>query len=211
VILEHGPGRLLDLQEQWVLGVAALQQHDERPGAGTAHANHFARQIDDLKPLEQVAPIVLQRATVVPELVAQHLGDIGFVHPVLLLEVTNGYHYRRLAGDPVLSVDQFAELGQGLQAIPGLCFPEVLVRLLGRPGDASGRGLFASLAALAGFGVLADLRILLLPAFPFFPVLDPMAAFVPPLPSAASLPSAPCISVADLRAYHSSMVPIWAN
>ena len=59
MVLQHRRRGLLDLQEQRVLLVAALQQHDERPGADAADAHDLAGHVDDLEPLEQVAAIVL--------------------------------------------------------------------------------------------------------------------------------------------------------
>jgi hypothetical protein len=58
VVLEHRPGRLLHLQEQRVLLVAALQQHDERARADAADADDLARHVDDLEALQQVPAVV---------------------------------------------------------------------------------------------------------------------------------------------------------
>ena len=139
VVLQHRPGGLLDLQEQRVLLVAALQQHDERPGADAADPDDLAGHVDDLELLQQVPPVVLQGGPVLPELVVHRLLDVVGGHPVLLLEVPDRDHDRRLADDPVAAVDQFAELGQGLQAVPGARLAQVLLGLLGRPGRAAGR------------------------------------------------------------------------
>ena len=69
VILEHRSGRLLDLQEQWVLLVATLEQHDEGSGADAADAHDLAGHVDDLEALQEPAPIVLQGRPVGAELV----------------------------------------------------------------------------------------------------------------------------------------------
>ena len=66
--LQDRRGRLLDLQEQRVLLVAALEQGDEGPGADTAHPDHLAGHIDQLEPLQQLAPIILQGGPVGAEL-----------------------------------------------------------------------------------------------------------------------------------------------
>ena len=50
--------------------------------------------------------------------------------------------------DPVVPVDQFAELGQRLQAVPGPCLSQVLLGALGRPRDAARRRLLRRLGSL---------------------------------------------------------------
>jgi hypothetical protein len=65
--LQDRGGRLLDLQEQRVLLIATLEQDDERPGADAAHPDHLAGHIDQLEPLQQLAPIILQAGPVGPE------------------------------------------------------------------------------------------------------------------------------------------------
>ena len=44
--LEDGLLRLLELQEQRVVAVAAEQQHDPRPGADAADPDDLARRVD---------------------------------------------------------------------------------------------------------------------------------------------------------------------
>ena len=73
VVLEHRRGRLLDLQEQRVLLIATLEQHDERPRADAADADDLAGDVDDFEALEQVAPIVLQRRSVGAELLVDRV------------------------------------------------------------------------------------------------------------------------------------------
>ena len=68
VVLQHGRRGLLDLQEERVLLVAALQQDDERARADAADADDLARHVDDLEPLEQVPAVGLQRRAVGAEL-----------------------------------------------------------------------------------------------------------------------------------------------
>src|SRR4051794_14756619 len=60
VALQHRRCRLLDLQEQGIAIVAALEKDDERTGAHTADTDDLAGQVDDLEPLQQPAPVVLE-------------------------------------------------------------------------------------------------------------------------------------------------------
>src|SRR5215211_3743407 len=62
VVLQDRPGCLLDLQEQRILLVAALEQDDEGPGADAAHPDHLAGQVDEPEPLQQQTAIVLEGA-----------------------------------------------------------------------------------------------------------------------------------------------------
>ena len=119
--------------------VAALQQHDEGPGADAAHADHLAGHVDDLEALQQMAAVLLQRRSVGPELLVDRVLDLVGRVPVHGLEVAGGDDHRWLAHDPVAAVDHLAELRQGLQAVAG-------VRLLD--------GLAGDLLALLGLGCL---------------------------------------------------------
>jgi hypothetical protein len=47
------------LQEQRVLLIAVLQQHDERPGADAAGTDDLAGEVDDLELLQQMPSILL--------------------------------------------------------------------------------------------------------------------------------------------------------
>ena len=60
MVFQDRRGRLLDLQEQRVLFIAALQQHDVRPGADAANPDDLAGHIDQFEPLQQVAAIIEQ-------------------------------------------------------------------------------------------------------------------------------------------------------
>ena len=73
VILQHRRRGLLDLQEQRVLRVTSLEQDDERAGADAAHAHDLAGHVHDLKTLQQVTPIVLQRGPVGAQLLTERL------------------------------------------------------------------------------------------------------------------------------------------
>ena len=82
VVLEHRGRRLLDLQEQRVLFVAALQQHDERPRADAADPDDLARHVDDLELLEQVTAVGLQGGAVGAELLVDGMPQLVGGHPV---------------------------------------------------------------------------------------------------------------------------------
>ena len=73
MILQHRCRRFLDLQEQRVLLVAALEQDDERPRADAADADDLAGDVDELEPLEQVASVVLQGGPVGAELLVDRV------------------------------------------------------------------------------------------------------------------------------------------
>ena len=64
--LEHRLLRLLGLQEQRVLAVAAEQQHDPGAGADAADADDLAGRVHVLEALEQLAPVGRQGAAVGP-------------------------------------------------------------------------------------------------------------------------------------------------
>jgi hypothetical protein len=75
VILQDRGRGLLDLQEQRVVLVAALEQDDEGSGADAAHPDHLAGQVDDLEPLQQVPPVVLEGGPVGAELLPDQTVD----------------------------------------------------------------------------------------------------------------------------------------
>jgi hypothetical protein len=52
VILKDRRGCLIDLQEQWVLQVATLEQHDEGAGADAADAHDLPGHVDDFEALQ---------------------------------------------------------------------------------------------------------------------------------------------------------------
>src|SRR5664279_67398 len=92
VVLQDRPGGLLHLQEQRVLRVAALLQHDERPGADAADADDLAGHVDDLEAFQQVPPVVLQRGPVLPELLVHGRLDLFGGQPPARGEVPGGHH-----------------------------------------------------------------------------------------------------------------------
>ena len=73
MVLEDRSGRLLDLQEQRIVLVAPLEQNDEGARADAPDPDDLAGHVDDLEPLEQKTPVVLQRRTVSPELLVDHM------------------------------------------------------------------------------------------------------------------------------------------
>src|SRR5215218_9925861 len=129
VVLQDRGGRLLDLEEQWVVLVAALEQGDERPGADAAHPDHLAGQVDEPEPLQQLTAIVLEGGPVGPELLPDRLLDLVGGQAVGGVQVPHRDHDRGLANDPVLPIDHLAELRQRLQAVTRV---GLLAGLLGR-------------------------------------------------------------------------------
>ena len=97
VILEHRCRRFLDLEEQRVLLVASLEQDDVGAGADAADADDLACDVDEPKPLEQVAAIVLQRLAVGAELFVEPFLDLVGGDPEALGDV--GQAGRRSAAD----------------------------------------------------------------------------------------------------------------
>jgi hypothetical protein len=144
VVLQHRGGRLLDLQEQRVLLIAALQQDDVGARADAADTDHLAGQVDELEPLQQVTPSIIQGGPVAPELLAYHAVNLRLREAIGGLQVAEGHHDRGLADDPVAAVDQLAELGQRLEAVAGASLLDVLagpLHLLGFPlGPGGGAG-----------------------------------------------------------------------
>jgi hypothetical protein len=136
VALQDRGGCLLDLQEQRVALVAALEQDDEGPGADAAHPHHLAGQVDEPEPLQQLALIVAEGGPVGPELRMERVFDLLLGEAVGGVHVPGWDHDRGLAHDPVLAVDHLGELGQRLQAVtrPGLGGVPA-GGLLGPPGD----------------------------------------------------------------------------
>ena len=130
VILQHRGGRFFDLQEQRVLLIAALQQHNERPRTDAANADDLAGCIDDLESFEQVPSIVLQRRAIGPELLMNRVSQLVSRHANVRREFTSWDDDGWLADDPVLAVDLLRQLREGLQAVAGVCLQRVLPRVL---------------------------------------------------------------------------------
>ena len=113
--------------------VAALEQHDERLRADTADSDDFARDVDDLEPLQQVATVVLQCGAVGAELFVDHVFDFVARHAGRSGQVADRDDHGGLADDPVLTVDVLGELRECLQAVAGVRFLDGLLGLLFQP------------------------------------------------------------------------------
>ena len=97
VRLVHRRSRLLDLQEQRVIAVAALQQDQVYPHPDAAHPDHLADGVDEREPVQQVAALVGQGVVVGGE---QLLGEA----------VVAVLPDRRVLGDPQVPVAVLGEL-----------------------------------------------------------------------------------------------------
>jgi len=75
-----------------------------------------------------VPAVILQGGPVGAELVADRLVGLFGGQPVGGCYVAEGDNDRRLADDPVLAIDQLAQLGQRLQAVAGVRLGQVLLR-----------------------------------------------------------------------------------
>ena len=76
VVFQNRGRRLLDLQEQRVVLISALQQQDECPHPDTSDAHDLVSHVDDLELFEEVLAIVLQRLAVGPELLVNHVFQL---------------------------------------------------------------------------------------------------------------------------------------
>ena len=117
VVLEHRGGRFLDLQEQRILLVAALEQDDERSGADAADPDHLAGHVDDLEALQKRPPVILQGVAVRAELLVDDTLELIDRRTDARGEHAQRYDDRRLIDDPVAAVDLLGELRQRLQAV----------------------------------------------------------------------------------------------
>src|SRR5579875_974012 len=101
VLFQHRGRGLLDLEEERLTGVPALEQGDERPRADAADADHLARRVDDLEAFEQGPAVVLQGGTVTAELFTDRARGLPGRQAVHARQVALGDDDRRLAHDPV--------------------------------------------------------------------------------------------------------------
>jgi hypothetical protein len=76
VVFEDRARRLLDLEEQRILLVATHQQRDVRARADAADPDDLPRRVDELEPLEQPPPVVLQGRPERAQLVAKDRLDL---------------------------------------------------------------------------------------------------------------------------------------
>ena len=78
---QHRSARLLELQEQHVVGAAALEQGDVRPQADAADADDLVRDVDERVAAEHTPPVRRERLEIVIEAgsepLAVLLGDVG--------------------------------------------------------------------------------------------------------------------------------------
>ncbi len=118
VLLEHRLLRLLELQEQRILAVAAEKQGNPRSRPDAADAHDLPREVRQLELLEQLAPVVIERHAIDPDQLAQ------LVHPLLLLspwdEHAERHDQRRLIDDLGRSVDLLRELRERGHAVAGV-------------------------------------------------------------------------------------------
>ena len=76
MLLEHGPGRLLDLQEQRVLSITPLEEEDEAARAHTAHPDDLDRDVLQAVLLDQVLDLIGHGLLVVFEALQQHFVEL---------------------------------------------------------------------------------------------------------------------------------------
>ena len=100
--------------------VAPLEQDDEGACADAPDPDDLTGHVDDLEPLEQKTPVVLQRRAVSPELLVDHMLQLVWGETVGLVQLAGRHDAGWLADDPVATVDQLAELRQGLHAVSGV-------------------------------------------------------------------------------------------
>ena len=101
VILKHGGRCLLDLQEERVALVAALQEDDESPRADAADSDDLAGDVDDLEALQEVASVALQGGAVRTELPVDHGSQLVSRHPGQGGNLPERDDDRWLADDPI--------------------------------------------------------------------------------------------------------------
>ena len=90
----------------------------------------LAGHVDDLESLQEVLTVVGQGGPVGTELLADALLDLVDGQADARGQVTGGNDDRRLTDDLVLSVDNFCELRERLQAVVGVRFLGRLLRRL---------------------------------------------------------------------------------
>ena len=107
---EHGGLRLLDLQEQRVVVVAAQQQHDVAAGPHAAHAHHFVSRVDVAVLLDGVV-LVPEGAPVGGEQLLDQRSGI-FPFRSRLDQVLDRDDDGRVGDDPQLAVDLVCSFGE---------------------------------------------------------------------------------------------------
>ena len=152
------------------------------------------------EPLQQLPPIRAQAGLVGAELVLDHLPDLVRRPSPRAVELPQRHHHRRLADDPVPTVDDLGEPGQGLQAVPGVRLPHGLGCRLDRLGHPGRLRPSPPLSAFPAFPPC------FLPPFPF-PGFEPAAA----ADCSWTARIASWMSCSDMWEYQTSNVRIAAN
>ena len=179
---QHRPAGLFQLQEQHVIGAAALQQGDVGAQPDAADADHLVGDVDQGVAAQGPAPVRGQGGQVLIEPAGELVG-LGVVDPG---------QQRRVFGDPALPVAFAGELGQRPVAGPAARLrrgpldlgPQRLARhavlqvadvdpLVG-PGQQRHRGQVADLGAVSGHAP-QDRRFALLLAGAVLAARDPDA------------------------------------
>ena len=117
-LLEHRGLRLLGLQEQRVVVVAAEHQDDPRPGADAADADDLAGDVGDAEVLEQVRGG--RSATCAGSCAASpRIQSVNWSCSIPSTQLLDRLDERRVADDAPLAVDDVGELVEGLHAVAG--------------------------------------------------------------------------------------------
>jgi hypothetical protein len=82
MVLEDGGGGLLDLEEQGVGAVAALQEHHPRSGADAADSDHLACHVDDGESVQHLPAVVAEGGLIEPELLLDRVPSLLGCHLV---------------------------------------------------------------------------------------------------------------------------------
>ena len=83
MVLEDGAGGLLDLEEQGVAAVAALQQHHPRSGTDAADSDHLACHVDDGESVQHLPAVVAEGGLVDAELLLDCVPGLVGCHLVV--------------------------------------------------------------------------------------------------------------------------------
>src|SRR5215203_3983605 len=121
VALQYRGSRLLDLEEQGVILVAALEQHYVGPCTHTTDPHNLPCCIHKAEPVEQVAPIVLQGSLVALEDGVDLNSD--------LVSFGDADQDRWIVDHRPASVDDLGQLGESLQAVVAVRLPHSPVHL----------------------------------------------------------------------------------
>ena len=100
--------RLLGLEDQWVVLVAALEHEHEAARADAADPDDLEREIDEAVALQEVAPVLGHRGPVVRE----HPGEPGCT----ALGLDMGEH-RRVVEEDAPAVDDAGQVVEGAHAV----------------------------------------------------------------------------------------------